>query len=100
LSIISEFLYNIPISYGTTETKKKMTIISVLHIITQCHSSEESKRQAHPNNINNESPIFKQLSHTVTSMIPIHNTQGHTNTQTHNLKFRSNFTDVTEVHHT
>jgi len=67
------------------QQKQEMTIISVLHIITQCHSSEESKRQGHSNNINNKCLIFKQLSYTVTSMMPIHNTHGHTHTHTNKL---------------
>lgn len=66
--------------YPMVQQKQKMTIISVLHIITQCHSSEECKRQAHSNNINNKSPIFKQLSYTVTRMMTIYNTHGHTHT--------------------
>jgi len=69
--------------YPMVQQKQKMTITSVLHIITQCHSSEESNRQAHSNNINNKSPIFKQLSYAAISMTPIHNTHG--NTHTHKL---------------
>ena len=65
------------------QQKQKMTIISVLHIITQRHSLEESKRQAHSSNINNKSPIFKQLSYTVKTMMPIHDTHGNTHTHTH-----------------